>query len=65
VAVIAIIFGAGVILAGIFGKTFYSGDIWGGSISDEPIPRWFGRLGFISIGAFLFVGGIVNLVSGR
>ena len=51
------------IVVALVGKKFYSADIAGGSISDNPIPKWVGRTGFIVSGILLIIGGIALLLS--
>jgi hypothetical protein len=63
-AVLGIIVGLIAILVGIFGKTFYSADVWGGSIGDTSIPRWLGRLLAVGVGIFLLVVGIASFMNG-
>ena len=62
-AIMATILGCVAIAGGIFGKTFYSADVWGGSISDKPIPRWLGRTIALFVGIFMIVVGTASLIN--
>jgi len=59
----AIIGGFFAIVFALLKKEFFSADIAGGSISDNPIPKWVGRTGFIVVGILLIIGGIASLLS--
>jgi len=65
VSIVIVILGFVLVAAAFLGDKFYSADIWGGSISNEQVPKWLGRLGFISIGMFLIVCGVASLVAGH
>lgn len=50
--------GCFLVIVGLVVNKFYSADIEGGSISDQPIPTWLGRAVFIAVGIMFIVGGI-------
>jgi hypothetical protein len=63
VAILAIIVGCVAIVAAFVSKNFYSADVWGGSISDQAVPKWLGRLLFLLVGVFMIICGIASLLS--
>lgn len=62
-AILIIIVGCIAIVGAFVIKTFYSADVSGGSISDTPIPKWVGRLGFLVVGVIMIVAGVSMLLS--
>jgi hypothetical protein len=60
-AIIAIIFGLGMIALGVTIEQFYAAKGMYGALSDKKIPRWQGRLLFIGIGAVFLLVGIAHL----
>jgi hypothetical protein len=63
--VILIVAGIVGIAGGIFGKSFYSGNIlsFSGNEPKQRISTWFGRVLFSVVGAFLIAVGIKLLIS--
>jgi outer membrane lipoprotein SlyB len=53
------------IVVGIFGKNFYSGDVFSYSVAkpEQRVSTWYGRILFFVVGGFLIAVGIKLLMS--
>lgn len=66
VPIVVIIFGAVfIIVAFCYEGDYFSSDLVGSSISNVPLPKWFGRCFFFFMGVLFFVCGLALLYYGR